>query len=206
MKTPLLGVLASGSGTNLQAIIEAIEAGTLATQIACVISNNPDAYALKRAQAHHIPTLVINHRDFSNREDFEKALIAALEPCQVNLIVLAGFMRILSPTFVRHYEGRIMNIHPALLPAFPGVNAIQQAYDSKSSVTGVTVHFVDEGMDTGPIILQKEVLIDAKDSLEALAEKIHQTEHQLYPQAIQLFTEERLEIQGGKVLIKGATG
>ena len=202
MKTPLLGVLVSGSGSNLQSIIDAIESGKVRARIACVISNKPDVLALKRAEKHKIPAIVLNHRDYKGREDFEQALIKTLEDHGVELVVLAGFMRVLTSFFVRHFPHRIMNIHPALLPSFPGTPGIQQAFDYGVRVTGVTVHFIDEGTDTGPIILQETVPIRSEDSLESLEERVHAVEHKIYPQAIQLFAEERLEIQGRKVLIR----
>ena len=202
MKKPPLGILISGHGSNLQAIIDAIETGFLSAKIACVVSNKKEAYGLKRAEKHRIPTHVIRHQDYPSREAFEKALIQIFDPYKIELVILAGFMRVLTPQFIRHYPHRIMNIHPALLPSFPGVEAIQQAYDYGVKVTGVTVHLIDEGTDTGPIILQTTVPLKPDDTLESLTERVHAVEHKLYPQAIQLFAEERLEIQGRKVLIK----
>lgn len=180
-----LGVLVSGAGTNLQALLEAAELPGYPAAIALVISNISGVRALDRARQSGIPALVVPHQGRS-REDFERELITHLEKAGVDLVVLAGFMRVLSPVFVRHYKGRLINIHPALLPSFPGTRAIDQAWNYGAKVTGVTVHFVDEGMDTGPIILQKEVPIDERDDLSSLERKIHQVEHQIYPEAVRL--------------------
>lgn len=185
-----LGVLVSGQGTNLQAILEAIERGKLSAEVRIVISNVETAAALPRASQRKIPTAVVPHKRYATREAFEEELIRHL--ADVDLVVLAGFMRVLSPSFVRHYAGRILNIHPALLPAFPGTDAIGQAWRAGVKTTGVTVHLVDEGVDTGPVVLQREVPIKPGETLEGLTEKIHSVEHQLYPEAIQLFAEKGL--------------
>ena len=198
-KKTRLAVFVSGSGTNLQAIIDAqIES----VEIAVVVCNNPGAYALERAKKHRIPTEVVDHRQFSSREDFEKELIKRLEPYRIDLIALAGFMRILSSLFVRAYKNRIVNLHPALLPSFPGTHAAKQALDYGVKFTGCTVHFVDEGVDTGPIILQSVVPIHDTDTEESLLERIHREEHRIYPEAIRLFAEDRLRIEGRRVFIK----
>lgn len=197
-----LGILVSGSGTNLQAIIDRTEETNYPAEVRLVISNVSGAYALKRAEKKDIPTAVVPHGQYSRREDFEKELVALLQKADVDLVVLAGFMRVLSPYFLKNFQGRILNIHPSLLPAFPGVHSIEKAWDYGVKVTGVTVHFVDEGTDTGPIILQKEVAIREEDTLESLTERMHQVEHQLFPEAIRLFAEDRLEIQGCKVHLK----
>lgn len=196
-----LGVLVSGSGTNLQAIIEASEEGSYPAEVAIVISNVPEAYALERARKKGIPTAVIPHGRYGSRRDFEEAIFLRLEEAGVELVVLAGFMRVLSPFFVHRYENRIMNIHPALLPAFPGTHAIERAWRERVKKTGVTVHFIDEETDTGPIILQEEVPLEEGESLKHLEERIHRVEHRLYPQAIRLFAEGKLKIEGRKVLI-----
>ncbi|HXG31348.1 MAG TPA: phosphoribosylglycinamide formyltransferase [Thermodesulfobacteriota bacterium] len=194
-----LAVFVSGSGTNLQAIIDA---QIPSVEIVVVISNNPAAYAIERAKRHNIPVEVIDHRNYPSREEFEKEILRRLEPYKVDLIALAGFMRVLSPVFVRAYKNRIMNLHPALLPSFPGMHAAKQALDYGVKFTGCTVHFVDEGVDTGPIILQAVVPIHEGDTEESLLEKIHKEEHRIYPEAIRLFAEGRLRIEGRKVLIK----
>jgi len=197
-----IGVLVSGSGTNLQAIIEAIEEGKIAGEIKVVMSDNPDAYALKRAQQYHIDTRYVDFKEFKNREDYDKEIIKTLEEKKIELVVLAGYMRILSPYFIRTYKNKIINIHPALLPSFPGLHAQRQTLEYGAKVSGCTVHFVDEGVDSGPIILQKVVEVSDDDTEESLAEKILKEEHQIYPRAIQLFSQGRLMIKGRRVFIK----
>ena len=197
-----IGVLVSGRGTNLQAIIEAIEEDKIAGEIKVVMSDNPDAYALKRAQQYHIDTRYVDFKEFKDRESYDKKIIKILKEKKIELVVLAGYMRILSPYFIRSYKNKIINIHPALLPSFPGLHAQRQTLEYGVKVSGCTVHFVDEGVDSGPIILQKAVEVSDDDTEESLAEKILKEEHQIYPQAIQLFSESRLMIKGRKVLIK----
>jgi len=197
-----IGVLASGRGTNLQAIIEAIEGGKIEGRISIVISDNSDAYALKRAKQYNIDTRYINFKSYKNREDYDKEIIKALEEKKIDLVVLAGYMRILSPFFINAYKNKIMNIHPALLPSFPGLYAQRQAVEYGAKVSGCTVHFVDEGVDLGPIVLQKSVEVNDDDTEELLAERILKEEHQIYPKAIQLFSEGRLTIEGRRIFIK----
>jgi len=197
-----IGVLASGRGTNLQAIIEAIEDGKIAGEIKVVMSDHPKACALKRAQQYLIDTRYMDFKEFKNREDFDKEIIKILKEKKIDLVVLAGYMRILSPYFIRAYQNKIMNIHPALLPSFPGLHAQKQAIGNGVKISGCTVHFVDEGVDSGPIILQKAVEVSDDDTEESLTKKILKEEHQIYPQAIQLFCEGRLVIKGRRVFIK----
>ena len=197
-----IGVLVSGRGTNLQAIIEAIEDGKIAGEIKVVISDHPDAYALKRAQQYNIETQYINFKEFENREDYDKEIIKTLKEKKIELVVLAGYMRTLSPYFIRTYKNKIINIHPALLPSFPGLHAQKQAIEHGVKISGCTVHFVDEGVDSGPIILQKAVEVSDDDTEESLADKILKEEHQIYPRAIQLFSEGRLIIKKRRVFIK----
>ncbi|MGB6607623.1 MAG: phosphoribosylglycinamide formyltransferase [Atribacterota bacterium] len=197
-----IGVLASGRGTNLQAIIEAIEDGKIEGEIKIVMSDHPKACALKRAQQYLIDTRCIDFKEFKNREDYDKEIIKTLKEKKIDLVVLAGYMRILSPYFIRTYQNKIINIHPALLPSFPGLHAQKQAIGNGVKISGCTVHFVDEGVDSGPIILQKAVEVSDDDTEESLTEKILEEEHQIYPQAIQLFSESRLMIKGRKVFIK----
>ncbi|MHC2994989.1 MAG: phosphoribosylglycinamide formyltransferase [Candidatus Atribacteria bacterium] len=197
-----IGVLASGRGTNLQAIIEAIEEGRIEGKIRIVISDNPNAYALKRAEQNNIETRYINFTKFKNREDYDRKVIECLKEKEIELVVLAGYMRILSPYFIRTYKNKIMNIHPALLPSFPGLHAQKQAIEHGVKVSGCTVHFVDEGADSGPIILQKAVEVKDNDTEESLAERILKEEHQIYPRAIQLFAQGRLVVKGRKVFIE----
>ncbi len=188
-----LGVLVSGNGSNLQAILDACQEDSYPAEVRIVVSNQPKAFALQRAQKRGIPTVVVPHRDYPSRELFEKEIASRLEAAQVELVVLAGFMRLLSPFFVRRFADRIFNIHPALLPSFPGTDAIRKAWDSGVKTTGVTVHFVDEGCDTGPIVLQEPVTIDPGETLQTLEEKIHKVEHRLYPEAIRLFALGKLK-------------
>ena len=197
-----IGVLASGRGTNLQAIIKAIKEGKIEGRISIVISDNRDAFALKRAEQYNIDTRYINFKEFKNREDYDKEIIKTLEEKKIDLVVLAGYMRILSPYFIRTYKNKIINIHPALLPSFPGLHAQKQTVEYGVKISGCTVHFVDEGVDSGPIILQKSVEVKAADTEESLAERILKEEHQIYPRAIQLFSQGRLVIKGRKVFIK----
>jgi len=197
-----IGVLVSGRGTNLQAIIEAIEEGKIEGEIKVVISDNPDAYGLKRAKQHNIETQYINFKKFKKREDYDKEIIKSLKEKKIDLVVLAGYMRILSPYFIRTYKNKIINIHPALLPSFPGLHAQKQAIEHGVKISGCTVHFVDEGVDSGPIILQKAVEVNDDDTEESLTEKILKEEHQIYPLAIQLFSQGRLMIKGRRVFIK----
>ncbi|NLM97025.1 MAG: phosphoribosylglycinamide formyltransferase [Halanaerobiaceae bacterium] len=197
-----IGVLVSGRGTNLQSIIDSIESGGLKAEIRLVISDRKDAYALKRAEKHQIETLYINPGDYEKVEDFEDEMIKALKEKEVELVVMAGFMRILSPYFIKSFKNRIMNIHPSLLPSFPGLHPQRQALEYGVKVSGCTVHFADEGMDTGPIIIQAAVPVLDDDSEESLSARILEKEHQIYPEAIKLFAENRIEIQGRKVKVK----
>jgi phosphoribosylglycinamide formyltransferase-1 len=201
MKKVTLGVLVSGSGSNLQAIIDNIEASQLSAEIKVVISNEPEAYGLVRAENHHIKTMVINHRDYDSREAFDQGLVTALKENGVELVILAGFMRVITPTFLKAFHNRILNIHPALLPAFPGVHVWQEAIDYGVKFSGCTVHFVDEGTDTGPIIIQSVVPVLDDDDADSLSARILKQEHKIYSRAIQLFAQGRLEITGRRVKI-----
>ena len=175
-----LGVLVSGNGSNLQAILDATADGSLAARVCCVISNRTEAMALERASRASVPALAIRHQNFPDRAAFDRALIAALREHGAEWVVLAGFMRVLTPELLRAFPGRVVNIHPSLLPAFPGVNAQRQAFEHGVKVTGCTVHFVDEGVDTGPIIAQRAVEVLPGDDLEALTSRIHAAEHELF--------------------------
>ncbi len=197
-----IGVLASGSGSNLQSLIDHIEAGKLDAEIRVVLCNNADAYALERCRKHNIPTRVVNHREFTSRELFDQRMIEILNACGVTLVVMAGFMRILSPEFFRAFPLRIMNIHPALLPSFPGTHVQQKALDYGVRFSGCTVHFADEGVDSGPIIIQAVVPVLDDDTVESLAERILNEEHRIYPQAVQYFAEDKIEIVGRRVRIR----
>jgi phosphoribosylglycinamide formyltransferase, formyltetrahydrofolate-dependent len=203
MADPLkLGVLISGSGSNLQSIIDHIEKGSLNAIIKIVISNNPDAYGITRAKKHGLPVLILNHQDFKSREGFDLEIVKALKNSDVQLVVLAGFMRILTPAFLRAFSQRIINIHPALLPAFPGTHVQKQALEYGAKFSGCTVHFVDEGVDTGPIIIQSVLPVYDDDTEETLAARILKEEHRIYPQAIQFYADGKIEIDGRRVKIK----
>jgi phosphoribosylglycinamide formyltransferase 1 len=193
-RSPLnLGVLVSGVGSNLQAILDAIGAGTLNAKVKLVISNRPGVQALERARAAGVRTLTIPHKEFASREAFDRALVSALNEADVNWVVLAGFMRVLSPEFLSAYQGRIINIHPSLLPAFPGVDATKQALDYGVKVAGCTVHFVDHGVDSGKIIAQRAVPVEAGDDVSSLAARIHEAEHELFVHVLR-------EIAAGRVV------
>ncbi|WP_346354840.1 phosphoribosylglycinamide formyltransferase [Azotosporobacter soli] len=196
-----LGILVSGRGSNLQSIMAAINAGTLNAKLAVVISDNPKAPALEKARAAGIPAVCIARSEYKGRDAFEDALAQCLLQHEASLVVLAGFMRILSSHFISGFRSRILNIHPALLPAFPGLHAQAQAIDYGAKVSGCTVHFVDEGMDTGPIILQAVVPIEEEDTEESLAQRILVEEHRIYPQAIQLYLSGCLKLEGRKVKV-----
>lgn len=198
-----IGVLASGSGTNLQAIIDASEAGEIDAKVAVVISDKGNAYALERAKKHNIPNYFVNFKNFSSNEEYEKEILKILREHNVDLVILAGYMKIVGKTLISAYQNRMMNIHPALLPSFPGLNAWDQAVEYGVKISGVTVHFVDEEMDTGPIILQTAVPVFDNDTGETLISRIHQEEYKIYKKAIQLFAEGRLKIEGRKVKIFG---
>ena len=205
MSSPLpIGVLISGSGTNLQAIIDAIERRELTAAIRVVISNRPDAYGLVRAQKHGLATVVIDHKQFSSREAFERELVEVLHAHGVELVVLAGFMRVLTSSFIRTFPQHIVNIHPALLPAFPGTHGQRQALQYGVKIAGATVHFVDEQTDHGPIIAQAAVPVYPDDTEESLSTRILAQEHKILPHAIQLFAEGRLEIRDRAVIIHNA--
>ncbi len=200
-----LGVLASGGGTNLQAIIDRCQDARFPAEIAIVIANNPDAGALERARRAGIPAVCINHRDFAGRETFDAALVDALREAGVELLVLAGFMRILTRVLLEAFPLKIINIHPALLPAFPGLHVQQQAIDYGARFSGCTVHFVDGGVDTGPIIIQAVVPVHADDNADTLATRILAEEHRIYPRAIELIAEGRVTVDGRRVIIDPAT-
>ena len=196
-----IGVLVSGNGTNLQSIIDRCNDGSLAARINCVISNNADAFALERARKHGIPTIHLSHREFSGREAYDAALVKVLRDHGVELVVLAGFMRIITPILIDAFPNAIMNIHPALLPAFPGLHAQRQALEYGVKVSGCTVHFVDAGTDTGPIIMQAVVPVDTDDTEESLSARIQLEEHRIFPLAIQLYAAGRLTVEGRRVVV-----
>ncbi len=197
-----LGVLVSGSGSNLQAIIDNIEAKRLDARIQVVISNLAGVYALERAQKHGVSTLVLPHKGLK-REEYDQKLVEALKAHEVELVILAGFMRIVTPVLLRAFPMRVMNIHPALLPSFPGTHVWQAEVDYGVKFSGCTVHFVDEGTDTGPIIMQAVVPVYDHDTADTLNQRILRQEHKIYSQSIQLYAQGRLKIRGRRVLTEG---
>jgi phosphoribosylglycinamide formyltransferase-1 len=196
---PAIAVLCSGSGTNLQAILTAARSGRIPARVALVISDRASAYALTRAHRSGAEAVHVDPRRYLTRAAFERELIRLCQHHRVRLVCLAGFMRILSPAFVRRYRGRLLNIHPALLPSFPGAHAIRDALAWGAKVTGVTIHFVDEAVDHGPILLQEAVRIEAGDTAERLLQRVHRVEHRLYPRAIRLVLEGRVRLKGRTV-------
>lgn len=196
-------VLVSGSGSNLQAFIDQIESQHLALNITLVISNKPDAYALERAQKAGIATACVNHKEYHSREEFDRALMQRIDMDKPDIVILAGFMRILTPEFVNHYHQRLINIHPSLLPKYPGVNTHQRAIDAQDSWHGASIHFVVPEVDAGPIILQGRLKLTADDTAASLQQRIHVIEHQLYPLALQWFCQDRLQFKDGKILLDG---
>jgi phosphoribosylglycinamide formyltransferase 1 len=197
-----IGVLASGRGSNFDAIARAAASGSIPATVAVLITDRANVPALDVARHHRIDAVCIEPRDYPSREAHEKQVIATLEKHAVGLVCLAGYMRILTGAFVKHFEGRLLNIHPSLLPLFPGLRAQRQALEHGVKVTGATVHFVDEGVDTGPIVAQAAVPVRSDDTEETLADRILAEEHRLYPEAIRLFAEGRLGIEGRRVRIK----
>ena len=198
-----IGVLISGGGTNLQSIIDAIEAKKLDAKIEVVLSNKADAFGLERAKKHGIPIEFLDHKGYPSRETYDQAVVDLLRGRGVELVVLAGFMRLLSPVFIKAYSNRIMNIHPALLPAFPGLHVQKKALEHGVRFAGCTVHFVNQECDEGPIVVQAVVPVFADDSEETLAARILKQEHRIYPRAIQLYAEGRLHVSGRLVVVDG---
>ena len=197
-----VGVLISGRGTNLQALIDASAEGRLGGRIAVVISNVETAPGLERARQAGIPALFRDHRG-RKREDFDAELLALLRDHAVDLVCLAGYMRLLSPAFIGTFAGRILNVHPSLLPAFPGLEAQRQAWEHGVKVSGATVHLVDEGLDSGPIVLQEAVAVESTDSPEVLAARILEAEHRIYPRAVRAILEGRCRVEGRRAIVEG---
>jgi len=187
-----LAIFASGNGSNFAALVKAVKEKKIKAKLVVLVCDKPEAFVVKRAQIAGVRVVLVRREDFSSRLDFEAVIIQKLKDYRIDLIVLAGFMRLLSPNFVKRYRGRIMNIHPSLLPEFKGAQAIRDAFDSGADSTGVTVHFIDEKVDHGPIILQRKIKIGSKDTLASLEKRIHSLEHKLYPQAINLFISGKL--------------
>lgn len=197
-----IAVLASGRGSNFQAMVDAIQAGRIPADCVALITDNPKAYAIERAEKAGIPHIVIDYASFPSREVYERALLSAMQEVNADLFVLAGYMRILGTTIVRAFPGRMVNIHPALLPSFTGLHAQRQAVQYGVKVAGCTVHFVDESLDGGPIILQRCVPVLDGDDEDSLADRILDQEHICFPEAVRLFCEDRLEIVGRKVITR----
>jgi phosphoribosylglycinamide formyltransferase-1 len=198
-----LGVLASGRGSNFQSIIDSINSGFLKVRISCLITDNPDAYALERAEKHGIEQIVTRPKDFADRGAYYSHIARELEDRGVELVILAGFMRVVGKELIRQFPNRIMNIHPALLPSFPGLHGQKQAVDYSVKISGCTVHFVDEGVDTGPVIIQAAVPVYDDDTEDSLSERILKQEHKIFPFAIKLFSEGKIRVEGRRVTIQG---
>ena len=197
-----IAVLVSGRGSNLQAIIDNMEKGALSAELAVVISDQADAYALERARKHNIQAVHVNAKGFKGkRDEYDALLVKELQKRNVELVCLAGFMRIITPTLIKAFPNRILNIHPALLPSFPGLHVQKAAIEHGAKFSGCTVHFVDEGMDTGPIIIQAVVPVLDNDTEDSLSERILKQEHKVYSRAIQLYAEGRLKIEGRRVIL-----
>lgn len=196
-----IAVLASGQGTNLEAILEAVERDEIAGRVVVVISDREQSPALERASRRNVRAIFVNPGDYAGRMQYDQAIVDELKQESVDLVVLAGFMRLISPPFVRAFPMQIMNIHPALLPAFPGLDGVEQALAYGVKLTGCTVHFVDEGLDTGPVILQESVPIMQYDTILTLHQRIHAVEYRLYPMAINLFCRDKLRVEGRRCFI-----
>lgn len=194
-------VFASGHGSNLQAIIEAVQSGEIKAELALVFCDKRKAYALKRAKDAGIPTLVLLRKDYATPQSYERDIVIYLKEKNIDFIVLAGYMRIFTPFFVKQFPNQILNVHPSLLPSFKGVRGIKDAFTYGSKVTGVTIHFVDDKMDHGPIIMQEAFRVSERETLESLEKRIHQVEHKIYPKAISLYVDGRLKVAGRKVKI-----
>ena len=199
-----LGILVSGRGSNLQALIDACQAADYPARIACVMSNIPDAYALERARAAGLPALTVNHRDFDTRQEFEKEVDAQLSAHGVQLVCLAGFMRLLTPWFVTHWLDRLINIHPSLLPAFPGLHTHREALAYGVKLAGCTIHFVRPEMDHGPIIAQSAVPVRDDDTEDTLAARVLEAEHATYPQVVRWIAEGRVNVLNERAFVTGA--
>jgi len=197
-----VGVLASGRGSNFEALAKAIESGGVPAVMAVLVSDRATAPALEIARAHGIEALFVDPKQYPSREAHEKAIMAALDERGVGLVCQAGYMRILGPAYIEHFRGRALNIHPSLLPAFPGLHAQRQALEHGAKVTGATVHFADEGVDTGPIVLQAAVPVLPDDTEETLSRRVLEVEHRIFPEAVRLFAEGRLALDGRRVHIR----
>jgi phosphoribosylglycinamide formyltransferase-1 len=199
-----VGVLASGRGSNFEALAKAFQSGKIKGEIKVLIVDKRNAGAIERAKKYGINWIFVDAKSFPTREDYDSKIVSILKHLEVDLVCLAGYMRIVSPVFVNAFKNRIMNIHPAILPAFPGLNAQKKAVEYGVKVSGATVHFVDEGVDTGPVIIQAVVPVSPEDTEKTLSEKILKFEHRIYPQAVKWFAEGRIKVNGRKVIVEGA--
>jgi len=197
-----IGVLASGRGSNFQSIIDSINSGFLKAGIKVLITDNPEAYAIERSKKHNIEAIIIKPKEFPDSDSYYSHIAETLKKKDVDLVVLAGFMRVIGKPLIKRFHNKIMNIHPALLPSFPGLHGQRQALDYGVKMSGCTVHFVDEGVDTGPIIIQAAVPAYGDDIEESLSDRILKQEHRIFPLAIKLFSEGRIAVSGRKVIIK----
>jgi phosphoribosylglycinamide formyltransferase-1 len=200
-KSCKLAILISGSGSNLQAFIDATKSGQLDADIALVVSNKPGVQGLERARQAGIETALVEHKKYASREEFDQALVDTLTEYAVDLVILAGFMRILTSVFIQPFAGKLMNIHPSLLPKYPGLDTHQRAIDAGDTLAGATVHFVTEELDGGPPIIQAQIALTKNDSVQSLAARVLRAEHKIYPQAAQWFAQKKLQLKGGKVYI-----
>ena len=196
-----IAALASGTGSNVNAILDAIEKGGLDARLHIVLADRLDAPVLEKAAIRGVPVWARDYRDFPSREEFDQAMLAEIRQAGVDTVVLAGYMRLLSPAFIQAFPGRILNIHPSLLPSFPGTRGGSDALDYGARITGTTVYFVDEGMDNGPVIIQAAVPVRPNDTLESLMPRIHSLENRIYPQALQWLAQNRLKISGRRVVL-----
>ncbi|MCK5014588.1 MAG: phosphoribosylglycinamide formyltransferase [Candidatus Omnitrophica bacterium] len=194
-------VFVSGNGSNLQAIIEAVKSGEIKAELALVFSDRRKAYALKRAKEAGIPTLCLLRKDYATPQSYERDIIIQLKEMDIDFIVLAGFMKVFTPFFIKKYPNQILNVHPSLLPSFKGARGIKDTFTYGVKVTGVTIHFADDKMDHGPIIMQESFRIAERETLESLEERVHQVERKIYPKAIAMFVEKRLKVSGRRVKI-----
>lgn len=199
-----IAVFASGSGSNFQAVVDAIAAGTLHAGVVLLVTDRPQAPVVERARRAGVDVFAFRAKEYPSREAYEAEIVARLQALQVDLIVLAGYMRLITGTLLAPYAGRIVNVHPSLLPAFPGMDALGQALEYGAKVTGITVHFVDGGMDTGPVIAQQPLVIREDDTAESLAARVHELEHRLYPEVIGWIAEGRVRLAGRRVEIAAA--
>jgi phosphoribosylglycinamide formyltransferase-1 len=197
-----IAVFASGSGSNFQAIVNSVKQGELPAEIACLVCDRPGAYVMERAEREQIPSLLFRLKDFESKQAFEEEILRSLLELKIDLIVLAGYMKLIGPTLLKAFAGKIVNIHPSLLPAFPGKDAIGDALEYGVRVTGITIHFVDEGIDTGPIISQATVPILNGEERESLAQRIHREEHRWYPEVIRWIAEGKVQLDGRKVNVE----